>query len=128
MKALLDTHALLWMVSESEKLTRPARTAIADGSNELFFSIAGYWEIGIKQSLGKLSLAHGWQEALPKEMTRNGISFLPVEPVHIHGVAALPWIHRDPFDRLMVAQARIESMAIISRDSQLSGYGVPIIW
>lgn len=128
MKGLLDTHALLWMVSSSDRLSAAARNALADESSELAFSIAGYWELGIKQSLGKLHLADGWQELLPQEMTRNRINWLPVEPQHIHEMVTLPWIHRDPFDRLMVAQARVEGLSIVSRDQSLSQYGVPIIW
>ncbi len=128
MRALLDTHTLLWMVSRSNQLTETARAAIADGRNELYFSIAGYWEIGIKQSLGKLELSAGWQNTLPKEMTHNRITWLPIEPRHVHEVAALPWIHRDPFDRLMIAQSRVEGLTLISRDPQFSEYGVPTVW
>ena len=128
MRLLLDTHALLWMVSRSSRLSESARSAIADDRNELYFSIAGYWEIGIKQSLGKLELSDGWNDTLPKEITYNRISWLPVEPSHVHEVAVLPWVHRDPFDRLMIAQARVEKLALVSRDPQLAEYGVPIIW
>mgnify|MGYP006273586465 CR=1 FL=1 len=128
MKALLDTHALLWMVSSSGRLSETARSAIADGTNELYFSIAGYWELGIKQSLGKLELAAGWEETLPREMTRNRIAWLPIEPKHVHAVVGLPWIHRDPFDRLMIAQALVEGLSIISRDRDLGAYRVPMLW
>lgn len=128
MKALLDTHTLLWMVSNSGKLSDSSREVIADEVNELYFSVAGYWEIGIKQSLGKLVLAPGWGEILPMEMTRNRIAWLPIEPKHVHEVAELPWIHRDPFDRLLIAQARVEKLSIVSRDRNLAEYGVPIVW
>ena len=128
MKALLDTPTLLWMVTNSGKLSDSSREAIADEANELYFSIAGYWEIGIKQSLGKLVLAPGWEEILPMEMTRNRIAWLPIEPKHVHEVAELPWIHRDPFDRLLIAQARMEKLSIVSRDRNLAEYGVPIVW
>ena len=128
MKSLLDTHALLWMVSSSGRLSEAARSAIANENNELFSSIAGYWEIGIKQSLGKLELETGWKEILPREMTRNRIAWLPIEPKHVHEVVGLPWIHRDPFDRLMIAQARVEGLSFISRDRNLSKYGVAVVW
>jgi PIN domain nuclease of toxin-antitoxin system len=128
LRILLDTHALLWMVSSSERLSGAAREAIAEETNDLCFSIAGYWELAIKQSLGKLELAAGWEDLLPQEITRNRIDWLAIEPKHVHEVVALPWIHRDPFDRLMVAQARVEGLSIISRDRSLSEYGVPIIW
>lgn len=128
MKLLLDSHALLWMVSSSGRLSEAARSAIADEANELYFSIAGYWEIGIKQSLRKLELASGWEEILPREMTRNRIAWLPIEPKHVHAVVGLPWIHRDPFDRLMIAQARVEGLSFVSRDRDLGSYGLPILW
>lgn len=128
MRLLLDTHALLWMFSSSHMLSAAARAAIADSANELCFSVAGYWEIGIKQSLGKLDLADGWEREIPKEMAWSGISWLGVEPAHIHEVARLPWIHRDPFDRMLIAQARVEKLGLISRDAQLAVYGVDIVW
>ena len=128
MKLLLDTHALLWMVSSSDRLSSSAREAIAVEANELYFSIAGYWELGIKQSLGKLELASDWEDTLPREITRNRIVWLPIEPKHVHEVAALPWIHRDPFDRLMVAQARVEGLSIISRDQSLTEYDIRVLW
>ena len=116
------------MASNSAELSDSSREAIADEANELYFSIAGYWEIGIKQSLGKLVLAPGWEEILPMEMTRNRIAWFPIEPKHVHEVAALPWIHRDPFDRLLIAQARVEKLSIVSRDRNLAEYGGPIVW
>jgi len=128
MRLLLDTHALLWMVSSSNRLSDTARDAIADERNELFFSIAGYWELGIKESLNKVELAADWQRLLPSEMMRNRIAWLAIEPKHVHEVAGLPWVHRDPFDRLMIAQARVESLSFATRDDQLREYGVTIVW
>jgi PIN domain nuclease of toxin-antitoxin system len=128
MRILLDTHALLWMVSSSDQLSDTARDAIINHDNALYFSIAGYWEIGIKSTLHKVELAPGWQALLPAEMTKNGITWLRIEPMHVHEVAGLPWIHRDPFDRLMVAQARVEKLAFATCDSRLGEYGVPIVW
>lgn len=128
MRILLDTHALLWMVSNPDRLSITAREAIEDEGNELFFSIAGYWEIGIKASLNKVELAADWQRLLPAEMTMNGVSRLSIEPKHVHEVARLPWVHRDPFDRLMVAQARVEKLSFATHDSTLAEYGVAIVW
>mgnify|MGYP006274931881 CR=1 FL=1 len=128
MNALLHTHTLLWMVSNSVRLSDRARAAIADENNTLSFSIAGYWEIGIKQSLGKLELSEGWEQTLPKEMAHNRIRWLPIETRHVHEVVDLRRTHRDPFDRLIIAQARVEGLSIISRDQRLAEYGVPIIW
>lgn len=86
------------------------------------------WSLGIKASLHKVELAAGWQRLLPREMTRNGITWLPIEPRHVHDFADLPWLHRDPFDRLMVAQARVDQLALATRDPMLGDYGVPIVW
>lgn len=128
MKVILDTHVLLWMFSRSTKLSRTARDVLTDADNTLLFSIAGYWEIGIKVSLGKLELAPGWEEAIPREITRNGITWLPIMPAHIHTVTTLPWVHRDPFDRLMIAQGIAEDAAIMSSDSCFSDYEVAVVW
>ena len=128
MRLLLDTHILLWMFSRSERLSAPARTALSDSENELLFSIAGYWEIGIKVSIGKLLLADNWYDVIPRHMNRNGITWLHVLPGHVHRVSALPWIHRDPFDRLLIAQAREESVSIVTSDRTFSEYGVATLW
>jgi len=128
MKLLLDTHVILWMFSRSEKLSAPARTALSDSGNELYFSIAGYWEIGIKVSIGKLTLSDDWYDAIPRHMHRNGINLLPILPGHIRTVSALPWLHRDPFDRLMIAQAQEDSLSIVTSDGTFSEYGVAVVW
>lgn len=128
MKLLLDTHTLLWMQSRSVRLSSTAREAIATAENELAFSIAGFWEIGIKVSLGKLKLSSAWTEEIPREMGRNGIAWLPIVPAHVAAVADLPWHHRDPFDRLMIAQARHEHMAVVTRDQAFADYGVSVVW
>ena len=128
MRVLLDTHVLLWMTGRSRKLTTTAREILTDTDNELLFSIAGYWEIGIKISIGKLELAAGWEEALPKEIARNGIAWLPITLAHVHAVARLPWIHRDPFDRLLVAQAATDKLSILTGDPYFAEYDVPVVW
>lgn len=128
MTLLLDTHVLLWMFSRSELLSAPARKALSSAENELFFSIAGYWEIGIKVSIGKLTLADNWYDAIPRHMHRNGISWLQVFPRHIRTVSALPWIHRDPFDRLMIAQAQEDSLTIVTSDHTFSTYEIATVW
>ncbi|MFO8041797.1 MAG: type II toxin-antitoxin system VapC family toxin [Alkalispirochaeta sp.] len=128
MTLLLDTHVLLWMFSRSESLSAPAREALSTPENALFFSIAGYWEIGIKVSIGKLTLADDWYDAIPRHMHRNGINWLQVLPGHVRTVSALPWIHRDPFDRLMIAQAQEEALAIVTSDHTFSEYEVATVW
>lgn len=128
MRVLVDTHVLLWMMSRSARLSGTAREALADPINELCFSIAGYWEMGIKMSLGKLELAPGWDHAIPREMARNGIDVLPITPAHVHEVTKLPWIHRDPFDRLMIAQAIVEKATILTSDRSFPEYEVAVLW
>jgi PIN domain nuclease of toxin-antitoxin system len=127
-RVLVDTHVLLWMMSRSARLSGTAREALADPINELCFSLAGYWEMGIKMSLGKLELAPGWDHAIPREMARNGIDVLPITPAHVHEVTKLPWIHRDPFDRLMIAQAIVEKATILTSDRSFPEYTVPVLW
>lgn len=128
MRCLLDTHALLWMIDGSERLSTVAREVIADTGNALHFSMASYWEIGIKISLEKLTLASDWQETIPREMTRNNVSWLSIRAPHIHEVSRLQWHHRDPFDRLLASQARVESLSIVSVDAQFDVYGVERVW
>lgn len=128
MRLLLDTHTLLWMQSRSQHLSSAAHEAIASTEHEIAFSTAGFWEIGIKVSLGKLELSPGWAEDIPREMSRNGVTWLPIAPAHVAAVASLPWHHRDPFDRLMIAQALREDMAVVTRDAVFSDYGIEVVW
>lgn len=127
MKLLLDTHAFLWSISD-QNLSRQARDAFLDAENQLYLSAASYWEICIKRSIGKLVLADGWQEALDREMLANDIRWLPIEKTHCLSVAELPWLHRDPFDRLLIAQAQHEGMAILTADANIQQYDVATLW
>lgn len=128
MKALLDTHALLWMSAGSDRLSPLARTTILDDRNTLFVSVASWWEIAIKIGLGKLELQPTWAVVLKREMRHNGIEWLPVRPEHCERLPELPFHHRDPFDRLLIAQAQIESLAVVTADPQFRGYGIEVIW
>jgi PIN domain nuclease of toxin-antitoxin system len=94
----------------------------------LFFSAASLWEICIKKSLGKLSLKDGWFQTIQKEMEINTIQWLPIETTHCAEVTELPFHHRDPFDRMLIAQAIVEDMKLLSRDSRLPDYAVELIW
>ena len=127
MKLLLDTHAFLWLIS-NQKLSQRASDAFLDTSNQLFLSAASYWEICIKRSVGKLVLAEGWEQSLEREMRANDIRWLPIERAHCQAIIELPWIHRDPFDRLLIAQAREEGMAILTADEYIPQYGIATIW
>ncbi len=128
MKALLDTHAFLWLITGDERLSKTARKIFLDQENSLFFSMASLWEICIKKSLGKLSLKIGWLIAIQDEMKANAIQWLPIEMLHCAELTKLPFHHRDPFDRMLIAQAMVEDMQLLSRDSRLSDYEITRIW
>ena len=128
MKTLLDTHALLWLIAGDERLSETAKKIFLDQENSLFFSAAGLWEICIKKSLGKLSLKSGWLKAIQDEMKVNVIQWLPIEMLHCAELTKLPFHHRDPFDRMLIAQAMVEDMLFLSRDSRLSDYEITRIW
>ena len=128
MKTLLDTHALLWLITGDERLSQTAKTIYLDKKNSLSFSAAGLWEICIKKSLGKLSLKSGWLKTIRDEMEANAIQWLPIEMSHCDELTKLPFYHRDPFDRMIVAQAMVEGMQILSRDRRLSDYEITRIW
>ena len=105
MKVLMDTHALLWAVSGDRKLGLQAAAAFIDPETDLFFSMAGYWEICIKVSLNKLRLTENWEETIQKEMSLNGIRWLNIQKSHCEVLLNLPYHHRDPFERQLIAQA-----------------------
>jgi PIN domain nuclease of toxin-antitoxin system len=128
MKLLLDTHAFLWFITGSSRLSAVARAAIEDEANVVYVSAASAWEIAVKSSLGKLTLAEPYDVLLPREIRDNGFTYLGVELTHTARVNVLPFHHRDPFDRLLVAQAMIEGMQLVTADPALKDYGVPVVW
>jgi PIN domain nuclease of toxin-antitoxin system len=128
MRLLLDAHAFLWFLEGSEQLSAPARGVIEDPANEILVSVATLWEIAIKHSLGRLELQKPFAELIPEQLTTNGFELLPVELSHISKVAALPFHHRDPFDRLIIAQALVEEMPIVGRDAEFDRYAVKRLW
>lgn len=128
MRLLLDTHTFIWWLNDNPLLSESARTAIASERNDCFISIASCWEMAIKSSLGKLRLSKPLERFIPEELTANDFQLLKIEFRHVAKVETLPFHHRDPFDRLLVAQALTEKMAIISIDTVLSEYGVKRIW
>ena len=123
MKLLLDTHVLLWAASEPEQLTAQARDALEDGSNDVLVSVVSAWEIAIKQSLGKLDLPRPAEQWLPEVLRRSGFELAEVGLAAALRVRALPWHHRDPFDRLLVAQSTLEALVFVTTDGQLAPYG-----
>jgi PIN domain nuclease of toxin-antitoxin system len=128
MKTLLDTHALLWLITNDKRLSQKAKEAFMDQDNSLFFSAASFWEICIKKTLGKLSLAPGWIEIIRDEMKTNSIHWLPVEMSHCAELINLPFHHRYPFDRMLIAQTLSEKMQLLSCDKRLSDYGIIRVW
>jgi PIN domain nuclease of toxin-antitoxin system len=117
---LLDTYALLWWLDDNPTLSAEARAAIADGRNTAFVSAASIWEIRIKQGLGKLKLPNNFRKVLDGQPFEN----LPITTEHAHRVATLPAHHRDPFDRMLVAQAMTERLTIVTRDPEIPRYRV----
>jgi len=128
MKILLDTHTALWWVNEHEKLSPTAIAVLLDDSNTLYLSIISLWEIAIKTSLGKLMEFDGGVCAFMAKVNEMPVQLLSIEPHHIKMVEDLPYIHRDPFDRLLIAIANTEGMAILSADENIHKYDVPSIW
>lgn len=128
MKVLLDTRTFLWAITGDKKLSKTAHKTFLDPRNRLFFSAVSMWEICIKISLEKLSLKSGWFKKIQNEMSINAIQWLPVEMSHCTELAKLPFHHRDPFDRMLVAQAKAEELQLLSRDPRLSAYGIELIW
>ena len=123
MNLLLDTHALLWWLDDDPALSKAARTAIADGENLVFVSAATVWEIRIKEALGKLEVPSEFREVLAAQPFLS----LDVTAEHAHAVAGLPDHHRDPFDRMLIAQAGVERLTVVTHDSRFRGYGVPLL-
>ena len=117
---LLDTHVLLWWLSEPTRLSPEAAAIIRDGRNRLWVSSAAIWEMSIKKSLGRLDMPPNLAEVLQTER----IGVLSVNLVHALSVQELPWLHRDPFDRMQVVQALREDLVLMTRDSQMQQYGV----
>lgn len=125
---LLDTHTFLWMASDPERLGPAARSRIEERSSELFLSVASVWEMAIKSSLGKLELPAALPSFLEEQLAATRTQVLDVRAEHAVRVEDLPWQHRDPFDRLLVAQARFEGLPLLSRDPTFDGYPVERVW
>lgn len=115
MRLLLDTHSFLWFIDGNASLSPTARTLIEVADNQPLLSMASLWEMAIKLSIGKLSLGQPFKALIPEQMRLNGIELLPIEIGHVVVVAKLPFHHRDPFDRLLIAQAMVEQIPIVMR-------------
>jgi PIN domain nuclease of toxin-antitoxin system len=124
MKLLLDTHIFLWFIVGDLKLGSKARLLIEDAANEKFVSAASLWEIAVKHSLGKLNLSDDFDALFPKQLEINGFEMLPIKTTHLSKLISLPFYHRDPFDRLIAAQAISENMQIVSVDEIFDSYKI----
>ena len=127
MKLLLDTHAILWFLSGNFELSEHARMCIEDPKYEKYISIASFWEIAIKSSLGKLTLDVPFAE-MKAEILKNSFQILPITFEDTLQLISLPFYHRDPFDRIIISQAKENNLTIVSRDSNFSMYNVYILW
>ncbi|MDE0400701.1 MAG: type II toxin-antitoxin system VapC family toxin [Candidatus Poribacteria bacterium] len=128
MRYLIDTHTLLWFITEDEELSDRARRLILDSSSEIFLSVASLWEIAIKVNIGKLALDKPFNQLFPDELDSHGIEILNITINSLIQLTTLPFHHRDPFDRLIIAQALDEGISVISVDSAFDPYGVSREW
>jgi PIN domain nuclease of toxin-antitoxin system len=127
-RILTDTHAMLWWLRDDSRLSRRARRILGDGANELVWSIASSWEVAVKLGLGKLELGRPLHRLFADLVTRQGVVVLPISHEHCARIAELPLHHRDPFDRMLVAQAQEQGVPILTGDPKLAAYEVEIVW
>jgi len=128
MRILLDTHAFLWWITGDQRLSQRSIECISDGSNELFFSVASGWEIAIKAGLGRIDIPDPLDRFVSEHLFRNHMDVLAIQLSHALHVITLPQFHRDPFDRMLISQAQIERLPILSSDKLLAAYDVEVIW
>ena len=128
MKAILDTHTLLWLVDRPEKLPEKVSSFCENENNELYISIASFWELSIKISIGKIELDNNALIQLKKWCDKNAVTILPISILHCNQVQTLPFHHRDPFDRLIIAQAICDKLSILTIDEYFPKYDIDIIW
>lgn len=127
MKLLLDSHVVLWMYGDPDRLSARARGLLADPANELVLSVVVGWELGIKLARGKLRLPQPLEDFLLDRIQRDRLVVLPIELAHVLDCVALPPHHADPFDRMLVAQARSEELRLLTADPQISRYDVLVV-
>ncbi len=123
MNLLLDTHVLLWWLDDNHILSKKARAAISEGKNLVFISAVVIWEIRIKQALGKLEIPSNFRAVLDDQPFKA----LDITTEHAHAIGDLPAHHRDPFDRMLAAQAKVENLTLVTRDTHLKKYGIKIL-
>ena len=128
MRLLLDTHAFLWFITDDRLLSAKAKSLIVDSTNEINVSPATYWEVAIKVSIGKYPLHVPFEQFFTEGIEGNSLTILPMEIRHAHELAALPFHHRDPFDRMIIAQAIVERIPVVSVDPAFDSYSVTRLW
>lgn len=130
MRLLLDTHTFIWWDADKKagRLSNKVFEMLTDSSNTLLVSLATIWEIQIKVQLGKLSLAAPLTEIITQQQQTNGIEIFPISIVHILALDSLPHHHRDPFDRILIAQAKVENLLLLSKDPVFTQYSTPVVW
>jgi PIN domain nuclease of toxin-antitoxin system len=128
MRLILDTHVFLWWIVDSPQLSSRVRDVMRNPANELFLSVASAWEIAIKVNLGRLRLPDRPDRFIPGQLLKNAIEPLPVEMSHALYVSRLPAIHRDPFDRIIIAQSILEKMPVVTRDTDIAKYKIKTVW
>ena len=127
MRLLLDTHTLIWHYEDKPLLSEAVNQALDDPANQIFISTASLWEMAIKTNLGKLNLSRPIHEVVAA-YAEAGAEILPISPSHALATASLPLHHRDPFDRMLITQARYEDLTLVSRDSLFASYDLKTMW
>lgn len=128
MKLLLDTHAFIWWDSQADKLSAEVLALCMDRTNSIYLSVASIWEMQIKTRLGNLTLNMPLKDVIEGQRSKNRVRILPIELEHVLTIENLPYLHKDPFDRMLVAQAVWEQMIILSKDPEIKKYPVTVTW
>ena len=128
MKVLIDTHVLIWWDSDPDRLSAKAREVLCGQQSVVHVSVVSLWELQIKAALGKVALSLPLRDLVREQQERNGVELVGVRAEHVFAVGSLPAHHKDPFDRMLVAQALIEGFTIVSCDPMVARYAVPVLW
>lgn len=128
MRLLLDTHAFIWYTTDSSRLSTTGRSLIDNGDNDILLSTASVWEMAIKHSIGRLNFSVPFMEFIKQQIAVNRIEILEISFDHIEVVASLPFHHRDPFDRLIIAQSMAEQISVLSVDAIFDAYAIARLW
>ena len=128
MRLLLDTHTFVWMDDAPSRLPQRVQRALEDVDNSLLLSLVSVWEIQIKAQLGRLNIQTSVENLVERHQASNGIELLPITLPHILGLSELPSHHGDPFDRLLISQARVEDIILVTKDENISKYPIDVLW